>query len=149
VNWLTRALARFHWGTVTVTSSDFPTVVLALVIMMISTTIRHSAPPAVNITKRILVVVVGMSWPNYQGIGLAIIWSSVRTLPPRVYGGALCGVAWDAVPEPMVEYIDPDYIKNTCILVMGLPVCPPAVDSRLLAGTVLIGSELEPWLLEL
>jgi hypothetical protein len=20
-----------------------------------------------------------------------------------------CGVAWDAVPEPMVEYIDPDF----------------------------------------
>ncbi len=30
------------------------------------------------------------------------------------YGGALrrrpCGVAWDAVPEPMVEYIDPNFI---------------------------------------
>jgi hypothetical protein len=26
-----------------------------------------------------------------------------------------CGVAWDAVPEPMVEYIDPDFTLNTFI----------------------------------
>ncbi len=42
-----------------------------------------------------------MSWPSGQGIGLA----SVRTLPP---GARLWrrsgGVAWNAVPEPTVEY---------------------------------------------
>jgi hypothetical protein len=29
---------------------------------------------------------------------------------------AVTGVAWDAVPEPMVEYIDPDFTKNLCSL---------------------------------
>jgi hypothetical protein len=42
--------------------------------------------------------VVGMSWPNGQGIGLAIVWSSVRILPPRIYGGAL--LVWFGMPFP-------------------------------------------------
>ncbi len=33
----------------------------------------------------------------------------LRTLPPRIYGCALA--VWPvAVPKPMVEYIDPDYL---------------------------------------
>ena len=30
----------------------------------------------------------GMSWPDGQGIGLAIYWFPVQTLPPRVQAGA-------------------------------------------------------------
>ncbi len=40
-----------------------------------------------------------MSWPNGHGVGLAIVWSPVRTLPPRVYGGAL--VVWPGMPFPI------------------------------------------------
>ena len=31
----------------------------------------------------------GMLWPNGQDIGLEIVWSPVRTLPPCDKGGAL------------------------------------------------------------
>ena len=40
----------------------------------------------------------GMSWPSGQGIGMAIIWSPVRPLPPRDKGGAL--VVWPGMPFP-------------------------------------------------
>jgi hypothetical protein len=29
-----------------------------------------------------------------------------------------CGVAWDAVPEPMVEYIDPDFYMPNLIHIL-------------------------------
>jgi hypothetical protein len=34
-----------------------------------------------------------------------------------------CGVAWDAVREPMVEYIDPDILKLLECRA-GIPECP-------------------------
>ncbi len=46
-----------------------------------------------------------MLWPSGQGIGLAIVWSSVRTSNPisaRLWRHHY-SVAWDAVPEPMVD----------------------------------------------
>ncbi len=57
-----------------------------------------------------------MSWPSGQGIGLAILRSSVRTLSAARRDSAITAAPlwyWDAsasaVPEVMVEYIDLDF----------------------------------------
>ncbi len=42
----------------------------------------------------IIKTICWMSWPNGQGIGLAIVWSPVRPLPPRDKGGALVVQPW-------------------------------------------------------
>ncbi len=79
-----------------------------------------------------LIPLYGMSWPNGQGIGLAVVWSPVRTLPPRDNGGALCGVAWMPFQTLVVEYINKwDFYCGTC---GGL--CNHGVQSFLYCGIV-------------
>jgi hypothetical protein len=61
-----------------------------------------------------------------DGILSVALWSWRRagnrliiSLSPilRVYGSWLpCGVAWDAVPEQMEEYINPDFYSDQCSL---------------------------------